>query len=229
VTGRSEPARPTLPPIVVKAVLEAYYPSALAAGDRVRTRAVNGFTVASAIGAGLVAAGLASGLGSLGGGLEAVGFIAVILWLAAAAAYLWAVSWRVKAAPRPEAKTEEDLANNRLSRADEEVDGLTPRIQTAFWLTLGALVATVVVIALAVFARPDPRHSATVLLTRWGAREFRQVCGEERFVVRARVDPSQLQGRFIPLSIIAPECGRHERDVDLSAALIIEVVFDKNG
>jgi len=50
--------RDELSPDAVKAIVDAYYPNALATGDRLRTRALNGFTVASAVAAALVAAGL---------------------------------------------------------------------------------------------------------------------------------------------------------------------------
>jgi len=217
--------RDELSPDAVKAIVDAYYPNALATGDRLRTRALNGFTVASAVAAALVAAGLVTGLGRLGGPLEAAGVLAVVLWLAAAAAYLWAVTGRVAADKRPAAQSDAELANRRLDRANREVDALAPRIQRGFFLTLCGLTVTIVAIVIAAFAPPDPRQWATVTLTTDGAQELGRVCGKRRSTVRARVDPDRLGRNLIAFRIVAKDCGGRRLDVYLKHSFITTIAL----
>jgi hypothetical protein len=218
-----------LSPAAVKAVIDAYYPSALATGDRLRARALNGFTVASAVAAALVAAGLVTGLGRLGGWLGAVGVLAVALWFAAAAGYLWAVTGKVTVDKRPAAQSDAELADRRLDRADKEVDALAPRLQKAFVLTLAALMATAAALGLAAFAPADPRQEATVLLTADGARELRRVCGNQGSVVHARVDPDRLNRTLIPFRIVPKDCRGRWLNVVLADSLVSTITFDERG
>jgi hypothetical protein len=112
------------------AVVAAYYPRALAAPDSARSRAQAGYTIASAIAAALVAAGVLGGIDRQPGIVRYFGLGTLILWMMAAWLYMSAVSVPVTvieglqlpedrfiATALSNAKSERDEVDRRQSRA----------------------------------------------------------------------------------------------------------------
>lgn len=227
-----------LAPLVVDEVNRAYYSELLAAPDRARTRALNASTIATAVAAAIVAAGVAGGFERLPVWVGAIGFATVLLWVAAAGAYLSAVAGPARANDDGEDGTESGSTGqegtaeaalrsaNRKIRATEVRLALIQRRTTmAYRLTIAALAATALVLGLSAFGPTREREEhATVVLSAEGARQVAQVCGPERNTVRALVDPAALTDEFVRLTLSPPACP--ESDVRLRSQLIVAVSFE---
>jgi hypothetical protein len=96
--------------------IAAYWPRALAAADAARARAQAGFTVASAIATGLVAAGIFTNAADRASAARDIGAAALALWLGTMLLFLRAIAEpAVESAPRPDAPSAADLAAHLLA------------------------------------------------------------------------------------------------------------------
>jgi hypothetical protein len=97
-------------------VVAAYWPRALAAADAARARAQAGFTVASAIATGLVAAGIFTNAAERAHAARDIGAAALALWLGAMLLFLRAIAEpAIDSTPTAGARAAADLAAHLLS------------------------------------------------------------------------------------------------------------------
>lgn len=223
---------PPLDPLVVGEVNKAYYSTVLMAPERARTRALNASTIAGTAAGALVAAGAIGDVERLPWWIALCGYVTVLLWLAAATAYLAAVAGPARAAGAGPAVNEGAdaaavSAQRKIAATEQRLRLIQRRAGVAHRLAVAAVVATALIIGLtAVAARGDAREQATVVLSADGARELGRVCGTVRGTVRARVDPQSLGGDVLRLELGERVCaGRDE--VSLRSELVTVVAFDE--
>jgi hypothetical protein len=212
---------PKLDPTVVQEINKAYYSSRLEEPDRARTRALNGFTVTSAIAAALVAAGAVGGFRGQPATMQALGCLTVFLWLAAGSSYLAAVAgWRRKTPPQQQARTAEESAKQRIARVNSDLKTIRRLIGGALRVSLLAVVATGTLLGLTILGT-DTRKDAIVVLTPEGAQTLAQACGESTTQaarpIHAKVDPEALDNAFVDLSLDGCVGGT---DVRIASAMI---------
>lgn len=193
-------------PAVATAVTQAYYPESLKEADNARSRAQNGYTIAGAVAAAIVAAGVFGDLSEERTSVQALGVLALITWLAAAIAFMWAVA---ASADPPSSGTTADadsFVRAVLKRARDEQAAIEKRISAALVITVVAIVITALtlVLLLTTSAASGVKHG-DVVLTEPGAKTLAEICGSPSRAIRAAVDPSGLTGGFVPL--VVDNCG----------------------
>ncbi len=212
-------ARPRLDSSVIDEVNKAYYSRLIDAPDKARARALNGFTVASAIVAALVAAGLAKGLGDASALLRAVGCGALVLWLLAGASYVAAVAgWQMRKWSPQSANDANDAAWNRIEETKRDLASIRLATGIAQAFSILALAMTLALIGIAVLQNGSSRRVA-VTLTAKGAREVATACGWARrssppsTTFRVRLDAGSLGDRFTALRFDAGACREQAAEV----------------
>jgi hypothetical protein len=138
-----------MPTGVRDAVVSAYYPRALASPDSARSRAQAGYTIASAIAAALVAAGVLSEIDSQPGVIQILGLGALTLWMATAWLYMSAVSVPVRVIEGLQL-TEDEFVGTALSNAKIERDEVDRRQRRARWVSFAAVLLTLATFVAAV-------------------------------------------------------------------------------
>jgi hypothetical protein len=223
--GKSAPSqRESLADEVVSEVNRAYYGRLVEAPDRARTRALNGFTVVSAIAAALVAAGLAKGIDGAPGAVQAFGFVSLALWLLAGGAFLAAVADpRLKRKPTGSATNANDAAWDRIEEARREIRSIRVASGAAQVLSAIALVVTIAMVGLALLEN-GASEWATVTLDRRGATRVAAAChrgsGNAGPTYRVKLDPGSLGDSFPALRFPAGDCRGEEATVYVPAATI---------
>jgi hypothetical protein len=144
----------SIPPAVRDAIVAAYYPRALSSPDAARSRAQAGYTIASAIAAALVAAGVLGDVESQGAVVQALGLSAIILWMTSAWLYMLAVAVPVRLVEGLRL-TEDAFVDTTLSNAKAERDEVDLRQGRARLASFGAVLLTVVAFAAALYIPPE--------------------------------------------------------------------------
>lgn len=237
-----QPADEVLDELVVREINTAYYAGAVGAPDRARARALNGFTVTSAITGALVAGGLAGGFAHQPTLVRAIGCGAAFLWLAAASVYLAAVAGGRSTQPKNDGSgrrgtaTKQSQTGNEaqesaqrvIKRTTDELRGIRFLTTIALVLSLLAVLATAALLGLAVFGH-GVRRDAIVVLTPAGAQALARACGDPSAdgtrSVRARVNPDAIGEGFVDLAVDARTCARGSADVRLASGMIRAVSF----
>ncbi|NLT06226.1 MAG: hypothetical protein GXY03_07925 [Solirubrobacterales bacterium] len=234
--GRPAPVEaPKAAETMVTEVAKAYYPLAVAAADHARTRAQAGYTIASAVAAALVAAGIFADFAELPAVVQGLGFAALLGWLAAALGFMVAVSRR-----RPTPQEDEDPTSPQENVGalafvrDVMGDAKQERAAVERWLAIatGAVGVAMALTLLTVGGillqdSPDPKRAATVTLTADGAAAFAASCDETRRAVRGRLDPGDLGDAFVPVEVAAGVCGSDEVDLRLRRKDVATVAIAK--
>jgi hypothetical protein len=162
---------------VTNAVVEAYYPRAVAIADAARDRAQSAYALASAVAAGIVAAGVLGNFGSRPLLVQITGIAAVIVWIGAAYWYLQAIAAPV---PLPPARslTQTLWVNQVLQDAFNERRIIDQRQKVANIVAVVAVGVTLAALMLALFSDSGSRESrALVSLTPAGASVTHDLCG----------------------------------------------------
>jgi uncharacterized membrane protein len=207
---------------VVNAVGAAYYARAAAAPDQARSRAQNGFAIASFLAGGLVGVGLLSRSASVPFGVRIVGAGALAAWVAGATLYARAVAEPVtlKTGMQPNAA---DFVTAVLVNAQQERDKIDARRRLAQLASMAASALTAIAVALALLLTPgQATQSASVIVTAQGAAAVRILCGTEARVVHGQLDTASLDSRFISLRLDLPGCTGKE--LHLPGADVAEVM-----
>lgn len=220
----ASPPRESLADEVVNEVNRAYYGKLVEAPDRARIRALNGFTVVSAIVAGLVAAGLAKGIDGAPAVVQVVGFASLTFWLLAGGAFLSAVAeLRLRQKPGKSATNAKDAAWDRIEEVRGEIRSIRVSSGAAQILSAIALVATIALVGLALLDS-DASEWATVTLDRRGAARVADAChrgsGNAGPTYRVKLDPGSLDDSFPALRFPAGDCRGQEATVYVPAATI---------
>jgi len=208
---------------VVQAVINAFYPAVLGSADAARTRAQNGYTIASAVAAAIVAAGVSGGFASTVLAVKILGVVALVLWLAAAAGYIYAVAGRVPSAEGiaigPDQFTLDVVQKAREAR--EKVEG---RASVAQYLTFAAVVATAAALGLAaLFPHKSTTATAHVLLSKSGAADVARLCSTRSDVIEAKVEPEAVGKTAVVVTPVPTACGNHEPTLHLLGKDVVAV------
>lgn len=217
--------QPTDPPVadpMVTEVAKAYYPHALAAADAARDRAQAGYTIAAAIATALVAAGVFTDFRDFPGWVQALGVLALLLWMTAAYLFMRAVSERELAPGESPTELEtqpSDLAfvKSVLGTVKRERAAVERDLRGATLAVLLAMVATLgTVIGILGDEDPDPKKAGTVFLTPAGSATASTICKTEGVTALAgHFDPSKLKDEFVSITIDAGACRDEKADVRL--------------
>jgi hypothetical protein len=193
-------------PRVIDAISSAYYARAVTAADLARSRAQNGFAVASFIAGGLVGAGLLSRIASVPVATRVIGACALVAWVVGAALYARAVAEPV-ALETGTQKSPEDFVSKVLENAKTERDNVDSRRWAAQWASVVAAALTTVAVVLGLLLTPGPEtKTASVVLTAQGAAVFRVLCGVKASLVRGQLNVASLGSEFIILRSAGPGC-----------------------
>jgi hypothetical protein len=206
---------------MVTEVAKAYYPRAVAAADAARTRAQAGYTIASAVAAALVAAGVFGDFEQLPTEVQVLGVVALAAWLVAAFAFMLAVSTRRPTPGEQEDPTKPQQQKGSLAfvtdvmgdtmgerAAVEKVVGIaTAAVGVAMLLTLATIVGV------AADEDADPKRDGVLILTVEGIATSKATCDREMNTIEGRFDPAKLKDEFVSLVVSAGDCTGE--DIDL--------------
>jgi hypothetical protein len=110
----------TIPKGVRDAVVATYYPRSIAVADAVRSRAQSAYTISSAIGTVLLAAGVLSGIATKPLIVQILGLASLASWFLSALLFMRAVAEPVPLNVGPEQPTAEAFVNEKAPRASEK-------------------------------------------------------------------------------------------------------------
>ena len=205
-------------PAVKTAVVEAFYPAVLKEAEDARSRAQNGYAIAGAVAAAIVAAGVFGDIGKEQDLVQGLGVGALVLWLVAAVLFMWAVAARVDAPTSHDAVDADAFVTAVLDRANTEREKIESRIDSALSATVLAIVVTIAALILALTTSVSPTGvSGTLLLTKAGTTTVGKVCGGSPSTVSARTDPAGLSGAFVKV-VITKGCADRPGKVTLRLA-----------
>lgn len=205
-----EPAE--VPDVVATKMAEAYYPRAIAFADSARTRAQAGYTIASAVAAALVAAGLFGDLNEREGWIQFAGVAALVTWLIAAFEFMRAVAVRRRDPEQHKPEVERfdsPLAwvDAILLEADNEREGVERHLRRAVHVVAIALTLTTLTIVGVLVERPDdPARRGAFTLFPAGQTAVDEVCTETVTMLEGSVDPGKLKDQFVPVTVDAGSC-----------------------
>jgi len=192
---------------VVKAVIERYYTRGLDAVDRARQRAERGYTIASAIAAALVAAGLLAHLQERPSVVQVLALVGFGLWLLAALFFMFAVAIKV------DVKEPEGFADARAflsgiaAQLRDEIRIINNRLRNAVVVTAVATGVTIAAVAFGVTNTGSAKPVASrVELTSPGNRALTRLCGRRVGLVYATISPDKLSDSVVALKLPAGEC-----------------------
>jgi hypothetical protein len=213
-------------------IARAYWPRALAAADAARARAQSGFTVASAIATGLVAAGLFTNLADRSHPARYVGAIALMFWLAAMLLFLFAV-----ASPTPP-RTADPVGPT--SRAEFVVGLLEPvererrqvewRQRLAVSVTGAAVILTAASFTIGTIWLAVDRDRGTLVLTAKGSSALEHVCKPKPLRLHGELDVPTLKADFVVFRIDKGACRATKRSpVRIPRADVIAFLEDSGS
>ena len=211
----------SLPTEVATAIITSYYSRGVAAADRARDRADKGYTIASAIAASLVAAGVFTHLDKRQGWVQATGLTALGLWLLAALLFIYAVSLPVsqKDDDDPPWTDEVEFADGVAEQVDAEVKTLRQRLLAAVAVTVCATAVTLVALSLGTaLAAPSTTERERIVLTPKGDADLAKLCKNSVADVWGILDPGTLKDPVVSLALPAKECNAGKTTVHLPKA-----------
>jgi hypothetical protein len=193
--------------------------------DAARQRAQAAYAIASAIAAGVVAAGLFGNIGEQPLQVQAAAILALIGWLVAAALFLHAVSspFEIDVAPQSEEDAFVDTALCRVREERKTIDRWQRRAQIA-----SAVAALITVMAFVVALRSDGAlrsRAATLILTSAGASALHEACGDLPRAVRGDIIPSMFGADFVEVRVAADVCGPNNRSLAIRRDEVSAVVL----
>jgi hypothetical protein len=206
----------------LKAVVDAYYSRGIAVVDRAREAAQRGYTIASAIAAALVAAGVFADLAARPWLVKLLGLAALGSWLIVAVMFIAAVALPAAEGRDPDTSSGEGFVEMVARRTQEELEIVKRRLARAFWATCGAIVVTATALAVATFDVVDqPAEWARIAVTKQGEVALASLCELPVGDIDARVDPDSLDDDIVKLEIPAGKCNAEETTVRVPKAVIV--------
>jgi hypothetical protein len=205
-------------PAVKTAVVQAFYPGVLKQAEDARGRAQNGYAIAGAVAAAIVAAGVFGDIGKEQDFVQGLGVGALVLWLAAAVVFMWAVAAKVEVPTSEDAADADAFVTAVLDRAKTERETIESRIDWALGATVLAIVVTVVALILALTTSAAAKSvSGTLVLTKAGTTTVGQVCGGTPATVSVNTDPAGLSAAVVKV-VITNGCTKRPGKVTLRLA-----------
>jgi hypothetical protein len=206
----------------LKAVIDAYYTRGIAVVDRAREAAQRGYTIASAIAAALVTAGVFANLSDRPRLVQVLGLAALGSWLIVAVLFIAAVALPAAQGRDPDTTTGESFVEMVARRTQEELEVVKSRLARAFAATCAAIAITGTALAVATFDVVDqPVESARIAVTKQGDAALASLCDLPVGDIDARVDPDALDDDIVKLEIPAGKCNAAQTTVRLPKAVIV--------
>jgi len=212
---------------VVKAIVGAYYTSAVASSDSARKRAEFSYTVSAAIAAALVTAGAFGSLDERSWVVQVLAFLALFAWLCAAGLFVHAVASPVEQ-PKlddPVVKGARNFVIAVRNAITKERETVNTRQRRARWCAAFAALITVAALAGAlVFESPEQERDGRIVLTAAGVQHVQQACPSESPVVsegtptiEGRIDKGSTsdQDAGLRVELDGGVCGAEEADLVL--------------
>jgi MFS family permease len=211
---RSKPVTPTLSAKaadvdagVIQEVVKNYYAAAVASADAARTRAQNGYTIASAIAAAIVAAGVFGGIADARPGVKVIGICALLAWFLVAALFMYAVAGNVSGLETGEQPNGSSFVRVVFKNIREVRGIVNARSQAAQVVMVIAFVLTIVGISIALFYPPSSKVEGTISLSLKGAKEVRSLCGASTpKKLQGTYSPGDLEDKFLSVDLVGRVC-----------------------
>lgn len=155
-----------------------------------------------------------------------LGVIALVLWLAAASVFIYAVSGRVSS-PSGNAR---DLTTfvvtvvNSITTARKEVDN---RAASAQRVTVAAVVFTgAALTTAALYPSRTTEVIANVLLAPSGVSAVAAICPARETILRGRIDPSALDHSTVTVVTLAGSCGHARATLHIRSRDVLAIAQD---
>ena len=194
----------------MEAIVTSYYTRGVEAADRERARAERAYTIASAIAAVLVAAGVFGDLDERSTGVQLLGLLGLALWIAAAAGFVWAVAYPTPELPTPERRgwdTAQELAYALADHVKSDKAEVRRRERLAFMATAGAVAATLLAVVVAVLGTDtSTTREGTLSLRASGAATVAALCNERGNTITGDIDTATLEEPFVSISVDSSAC-----------------------
>jgi hypothetical protein len=199
-------------PEVLKTVIDSYYSRGVDAADSARQRAQQGYAVASALAAAVVAAGVFTNLSKQPLIVKVCGLAALLLWFIAALLFMWAVS---VPSERPSEKDKGWTSAGAFivgvaGQVNKELAELNRRLVRAVWATVLAAVVTIAAFSIGTLHSPSTTlEQARLQLTARADRALRTACPHVASLY-GQVDPTTLSDAVVTVKAPPNECGLDE-------------------
>jgi hypothetical protein len=207
-TGRPDNAAAIEPdPKVIDAVVQGYYTRGVDAVDRKRERSEKGYTIASAVAASLVAAGLVTHLDEKSTLVKVLGLAGLLFWLMAALLFIRVVALDVKLPEVAGYRDAGEFITGVAQRAREEIAVLNKRLNHAMVATVLAVALTFGALVSATVDTGGPKfESAQVVLTNAGDATVSKLCGRAVGDLYATVESGALSKPVVKFELPPGEC-----------------------
>jgi hypothetical protein len=213
----------TYPKDVRTAVVGAYYPRAIAVADGARAKAQSAYTIASAIAAALVAAGILTDLGERAWYVQLAALAALAAWLLTAVLFMQAVAEPVNLSLPSLIPTADGFIDAVLAAARKEREAIEHRVVIATFATVGAVILTVLAFVLVVAIPITTSVHGTVLLTEEGVSTIEKTCNRPVATIAGELDPGALTDRYVPIELDAGTCADDSVVVRLPQRFVLAV------
>jgi MFS family permease len=209
-------------PIARDAVVSAYYPDALKAAETARTRAQTAYTIASAVAAALVAAGIFGDISKEQGWVKDVGFAALLGWLVAAGMFIFAITASVNPVVQGTQGDVDSFVIGVLQNVAAERKTVTDRQNRAYGATAVAILLTAVTIGGVAFSTaPSRLQAGELLVARREIAWLRDLCPDVTSPLKARFDPDKLGSEYLSVTVDSATCSTNgPTDLRLPKAVV---------
>jgi hypothetical protein len=194
---------------VSKTVVDNYYPRVISAPEAARNRAQAAYTIASAVAAALIAAGLLTSLYRRPTLVKVMGSLALVGWFLAAGAYVWAVAAPARLRLKESAQDARSFVHLVLQDAIDERTTIDRRQGFANVIASVAAVLTAAAFISALLSGSPERRlqPGLVITSETGARSVETICGQRLSRLEGRIDLDTLNDQLVAIDVRPGECG----------------------
>jgi len=215
---------PNYAPEVRNSVVAAYYPRLTASPDTVRARAQAAYAIASTIAGGLVGASLLTNPANVSDLVKLLGGLALLVWLAAAGLYIFAVGSKV---PDVMLKTVDDpneFVHNIIEQTRKERKTIEWRLRCANTVAAAAAILTTLTFVFALENERGDQVDAIVTVDAATTGHLATACGAHQSTLTGDVSLRSLNSQYVDIQLTQGSCARLVRVfVPRAAVLSIQV------
>jgi hypothetical protein len=217
-----------VPPEVVSTVVQAYYNRGVTAADLARNQAQQGYTIATAVAAGLVAAGALTNFSSHSDWVLWLGLISLALWFIVALCFVWVVAWPAAVGRDPDWHTEYEFVEGVATTVQEELNNLRQRLGIAIACTCLATLVTLFALGATAFdVGGTSTQKVSLAVTAKEDAALKSMCGRNLSDIDGTVDPNSLESDDLIVVTLPPgECGTQLTKVTIPKS---EIVADRRS
>lgn len=215
---------PTYPQEVQTAIIAAHYPRLMASPDTVRARAQAAYAIASTIAGGLVGVSLFTNPVNFSDRVKVLGAFALLLWLAAAGLYVFAVSSRVPEVVRTTTVNSNEFTDAVITRTRQERKAIEWRLCCANTTAAAAAILTTLTFVSALANERGDQIDAIVIVDAAAAGRLAGTCGVRQPTLAGQVSLKSLNSQYIDIQLTHDSCpGLVRVFVPRTAVLSIQV------